>query len=79
MDDKMTKPKVAVLKTEPESVLDDYERLMHLASYTEHLPKDKETALKINISWHFFYPACSTAPWQLEGVIRTMLTTTVRL
>jgi uncharacterized protein (DUF362 family) len=65
--------KVAVLKTTPETVLDDYARLMRLAGYQAHLPKGHETALKINISWHRFYPACSTPPWQLEGVIRTLL------
>ena len=27
---------------------------------------------KVNISWHFFFPASSTTPWQLEGVIRAM-------
>ena len=69
----MPRPKVAVLKTTPESVLDDYARLMRLAEYRQHLPQDKDTALKINISWHHWYPACSTTPWQLEGVIRTML------
>ena len=26
----------------------------------------------MNISWHFFFPGCSTTPWQLEGVIRAM-------
>jgi uncharacterized protein (DUF362 family) len=31
-----------------------------------------DTALKVNISWHFFYPASSTTPWQLEGVIAAM-------
>ena len=51
----------------------DYGRLMHLARYQEFLPKDKETALKINISWQHFYPAYSTTPWQLEGVISTLL------
>jgi len=65
--------KVAVLKTTPESVLDDIARLMHLADSQAHLPRQNETALKINISWHHFYPACSTTPWQLEGVIRTLL------
>src|SRR5262249_37233283 len=25
-----------------------------------------------NISWDTWYPACSTAPWQLEGVIRKL-------
>jgi uncharacterized protein (DUF362 family) len=69
----MTRSKVAVLKTRPETVLEDYGRLMRLADYQQYLPPDKDTALKINISWHHFYPACSTTPWQLEGVIKTLL------
>jgi uncharacterized protein (DUF362 family) len=68
-----TKSKVAVLKTSPETVVEDYGRLMHLISYRDHLPTDAEIALKINISWAKFYPACSTTPWQLDGVIRTLL------
>jgi uncharacterized protein (DUF362 family) len=64
--------KVAVLRTRPETVLEDYARVMHLAEYQKALPKDKETILKINISWQTWYPACSTAPWQLEGVIKTL-------
>ena len=68
----MSKPKVAMLKTSPATVLDDYHRLMNLAGYQDILPKDKDTALKINISWHFFMPASSTTPWQLDGVIRAM-------
>ena len=44
-----------------------------MADYQEFLPKDKDTALKINISWQYYYPACSTTPWQLEGVIKTLL------
>jgi uncharacterized protein (DUF362 family) len=46
---------------------------MRLAGYTGILSRERETALKINISWHHYYPACSTTPWQLEGVIRTLL------
>ncbi len=68
-----SRPKVAVLKTEPETVIEDYGRLMRLAEYARFLPRDRETALKINISWHKFFPACSTTPWQLDGVINTML------
>jgi len=73
MTDFPGKGKVAILRTTPETVLDDYRRLMHLAGYQEALPKDKDTILKINISWQTWYPACSTTPWQLEGVIRTLL------
>jgi uncharacterized protein (DUF362 family) len=64
------KGKVAVLKTSPATVLDDIERLMKLAQVEQALPKDVQTGLKINISWQTWYPACSSAPWQLEGVIR---------
>ena len=67
------KGQVAVLKAKPETVLDDYRRLLKLADYEAALPKDRSTLLKINISWQQWYPACSTAPWQLEGVIRTLL------
>jgi uncharacterized protein (DUF362 family) len=65
--------KVAVLRTTPDTVLEDYRRLMELAGFEKALPKDQETLLKINISWQQWYPACSTAPWQLEGVIRALL------
>jgi uncharacterized protein (DUF362 family) len=68
----MNRPKVAVLKTSPETVIDDYERLMRLADFETHLPKDKDTILKINISWHYFFPACSTTPWQLDGVVQAL-------
>lgn len=66
------KSRVSIVRTSPASVLDDVHRLMNLAGYQAALPKDRETALKINISWHFFYPASSTTPWQLDGVIRAM-------
>ncbi|MBU0700987.1 DUF362 domain-containing protein [bacterium] len=68
----MAQSKVAILRTSPATVLHDYHRLMNLASYQDILPKDVDTALKINISWHFFYPGSSTTPWQLEGVIRAL-------
>ena len=67
------RPRVALLRTSPETVLDDYARLMRTAGYTEALDRDAPTALKVNISWHHWYPACSTAPWQLDAVIRTLL------
>jgi uncharacterized protein (DUF362 family) len=68
----MPKSKVAVLRTSPATVLRDYHDLLNLAGYQDVLRKDVDTALKINISWHFFFPGSSTTPWQLEGVIRAM-------
>jgi uncharacterized protein (DUF362 family) len=61
---------VAVLKTSPESVLEDTEKVMKLAEFESALPRDARTGLKINISWQTWYPACSSTPWQIEGAIR---------
>lgn len=69
----MSKTKVAILRTKPETVRADYHELMNLAGYQDVIDPSVDTALKINISWHFFFPASSTTPWQLDGVIRAML------
>jgi len=66
------KGKVAVLKTTPETVLEDIDRLMRLANVDQVLPKNVTTGLKINISWQTWYPACSSTPWQLEGTIKSL-------
>ncbi len=63
---------VAVTKTRPESVLEDIERLMRMAHVDSALPRGARTGLKINISWQTWYPACSSAPWQIEGAIRAL-------
>lgn len=66
------KSKVAILKTKPSTVLQDYHEVMNLGGYRDAIAKDADTALKINISWHFFFPGSSTTPWQLDGVIKAM-------
>ena len=67
------KSKVAVLKTSPDTVLEDYHRLLKSIDYLDFLDKSQDVLLKINVSWHHWYPACSTTPWQLDGVIRSLL------
>ncbi len=59
-------PKVAVLKTTPATVVEDYGRLIDMMEYR---PK-KDLLLKLNLSWSLYYPACSTEPWQLEGALK---------
>lgn len=65
----MTKSKVAVLKTTPESVLGDIQRLTELAGMGHVLERSLTTILKDNISWHYPFPAANTTPWQMEGTI----------
>jgi len=61
--------KVAVLKTRPESVVADIQKVMKMADFQDHLDPDAKTIIKDNISWHLNYPAANTTPWQLEGTI----------
>lgn len=69
----MAKPTVAVIKTRPASVLEDYGRLMRLAGYRQAIDPRSPLLLKLNLSWTKYYPSCSSQPWQLEGVLRTLL------
>lgn len=66
------KGKVAIVKTSPDTVVQDVREVMRLAGYQDALPKDKDTLLKINISWDTWYPACSSTPWQIEGAIQEL-------
>ncbi len=60
---------VSVLRTRPETVLEDYDRLFELGGAESALQAGCTTILKDNISWHFPFPAANTTPWQLEGSV----------
>ena len=64
---------VFVRKISPETILEDYSWLLQKAKVSENFDKSINTFLKVNISWDRYYPGCSTAPWQLEGVIKELL------
>ena len=64
----MAKAKVAVLRTTPETVVEDYDRLAELAGMGEALKKGETTILKDNISWHYPYPGAIQHPgnWRVR-------------
>lgn len=62
------KSKVALVKTKPDSVLQDIARCCKLAGMPEALDRSATTILKDNISWHLPMPGANTTPWQLEGI-----------
>jgi uncharacterized protein (DUF362 family) len=66
------KARVSVLKTRPETVLEDVGRTMEMAGVKQHLAPGATTILKDNISWHFPFPGANTTPWQLEGTIQKL-------
>jgi len=65
----MAKAKVAILRTKPETVVEDYRRLCSLAGIDKALDASATTILKDNITWHNVFPGVNTTPWQLEGTI----------
>ena len=68
----MAKARVAVLKTKPDTVLEDVGRTMEMGDVRKHLASGSTTILKDNISWHFPFPGANTTPWQLEGTIQKL-------
>src|SRR2546422_7095121 len=64
---------VAILRTRPETVLEDYGRLMRLVKYDQTIGRDRDLILKLNLSWTKYFPACSSQPWQVDGVVSTLL------
>ena len=71
----MIKPnsQIFILKTNSKTILEDYSKLMHLTNYQQYFNKDQKIIIKLNLSWSKFFPACSTPPWQLEGVLKSMI------
>jgi hypothetical protein len=65
--------RVAVVRTTPGTVLTDYARVMDLAGYRDTLARDCDTLIKLNLSWTKYFPACSSQPWQVDGVVGKML------
>jgi hypothetical protein len=65
--------RVAVVRTRPDRVIDDYARVMDLADYRGVLSPARDTILKLNLSWTKYFPSCSSQPWQVDGVLSKMI------
>src|SRR5258705_6856460 len=65
--------RVAVVRTRPETVISDYARVMDLAGYRDTLSPARDTLIKLNLSWTKYFPACSSQPWQVDGVLSKLL------
>ena len=68
----MTASKVAVIRTDADAILGDYRKLLELIDYRSILDFKRETLIKLNLSWTKYFPACSSQPWQVEGVVKTL-------
>jgi len=65
----MPKATVALIRTRPETVMEDVDRAFTLGGGPAALDRSAPVILKDNISWHYPFPSANTTPWQLEGTI----------
>src|SRR5215203_5377071 len=65
--------RVSVVRTRPERVLEDYGRVTDLAGYRDTVTRDRDTVIKLKLSWTKYFPSCSSQPWQVDGVLGKML------
>jgi uncharacterized protein (DUF362 family) len=64
--------RVALLKTSPERVAADVQRAMEMAEWRSFITPGADVALKVNLGWDKLIPGSISAPWVVEGVIRTL-------
>ena len=66
------KPRIYIKKVSSKTILQDYSDLLDMAGYKNFFKPEKKTMVKLNLSWSKYYPACSSPPWQVEGVLRKL-------
>jgi hypothetical protein len=69
----MTNSKVAVIKTDSNNIISDYRKLLELIDFRSILDFNIKTLIKLNLSWTKYFPACSSQPWQVEGVVKALV------
>jgi hypothetical protein len=63
---------VYIKKVSPHTILQDYADLMEITNYTNYFSPKKKVIVKLNLSWSKYFPACSSPPWQVEGVLKKL-------
>ncbi|HAW49797.1 TPA: iron-sulfur cluster-binding protein [bacterium] len=66
-------PKVCIIKTSPETIIEDYRKVMYGAEYEKHLSSERDLIIKLNLSLTKYFPSCSTEPWQIDGVLNCLI------
>jgi uncharacterized protein (DUF362 family) len=65
---------VAMLRTEADErrVHEDVRRVMELARWQDYISAGAEVAIKPNLGWDKLIPGAISAPWVVEGIVRTI-------
>lgn len=68
----MSRARVAVVSTTPETILEDVERALALAADGVLHDRSRPILLGLQLGWNRPFPGVSTPPWQLDGVLRAL-------
>jgi uncharacterized protein (DUF362 family) len=63
---------VSIVRANPEAVLESVRQAMELAGWKQYVQPGAEVSLKVNLGWDKLVPGSISAPWVVEGVIRTI-------
>ena len=63
---------VAIVRTRPETVTDDYARLLNIAGFAEVAGGTGRAIVVPELAWHQFHPAVNATPWQLDAVLSAL-------
>jgi uncharacterized protein (DUF362 family) len=65
---------VALLRTAPDErqVHEDVRRVMELGRWRDHISAGAEVAIKPNLGWDKLIPGAISAPWVVDGIVRTI-------
>ena len=65
----MPRSRVVVVSATPETIQEDYQRLLRLAGLGETVGTSRSAVLLLDLPWDRFQPAVGPPPWELEGVL----------
>ncbi|MBN2155307.1 MAG: DUF362 domain-containing protein [Candidatus Lokiarchaeota archaeon] len=65
----MKSAQIYVKRVTSNTILQDYADLMDSSNYTKYFKPSEKVIVKLNLSWSKYFPACSSPPWQVDGVL----------
>jgi uncharacterized protein (DUF362 family) len=63
---------VSVVRVSPSDVHEGVRRAMELADWRKFISPGADVSLKVNLGWDILIPGAISAPWVVEGVIKTI-------
>ena len=70
--DRTGKSIVSIVRADPKTVFESVRQAMESAGWKRYVRPGANVSLKVNLGWDKLVPGAISAPWVVEGVIRTI-------